>query len=297
MFDLLKISRETPNVLSQSNLPIVNSFDEIVPFNFFDNDLQQRPSIAITDFDSIQPRPSTTLTDYDSVQPRPSTLPTNYKLQQRPTEVTPANEKLQQRPTEVTPANDNIAGNISEILAQSVTVNDPVEEQTYLDERTPLQKRVVAPANIIPTTSIYETYDIPDNVRQMPMNTTDGIIDITPHVQHFDVNQRDVSRISDLCEVAIPQHEEELIPTENNNRQRLLPNNNQLRNTSLQLMQPYKNIIHRGQKYIQFEDDLKFSVYFLKVSFIEIKWIKVVIKSDSIIFSSLNNFMKFNSFL
>lgn len=256
MFDLLKISRETPHVLSQSNLPIVNSFDEIGPFDYFDNDLVQRPSIAITDHDSLHPRPSITLTDYDNVQPRQSTLPTNYKLQQRPTEVTPANDKLQQRPTEVIPANDNIARNITEILAQSVTVNNPVEEQSYLDERTPLQ------ANIMPRTSIIETYDTPDDMRRMPLNTTAGITDITPHIQDFDFNPRDICGTYDLCEVAIPQHDEELIPAEKNN---------QLQNDSMiQLMQPHKNIIHRGQKYIQFEDGLKISVYFLKVRVIKI---------------------------
>ena len=215
-------------MLSQSNLPIVNYLDDIGPSNYIDNDILERPQ-----------RLSVTLPNYDSIKLRPSeTLPDNYKLQQRPTVSTPVDE--------------NIAKNHSANL-----VNDPVEGQNLLDERTALQKRGILMSH---------TYDVPDGIGRMAMNIPTAVTDISHTVQHFNVdNQQNSSRISDLNEVPIHQFEEELVPTENDNRQRLVPHINQLHSLS-KGPKPHKNIIHNGQKYIQFADDHKFSVYFLEVS-------------------------------
>ena len=147
---------------------------------------------------------------------------------------------------------------------------DHSDEQTLLDKITPFQKRDITSKNIFATTRISNIYDEPEGIRRMTMNTSNQIADISQHFEHYNVdNQRNASRFSDLCEVQIPQYEEELVSTENMNRQRFVPRINELPSSQV-LKPPGKDIIYRGQKYIQFENGLKLSIYFLEVGFIKI---------------------------
>ena len=221
--------------------------------------------------------------DYDNRQPRiSSTLPINYKLQQQPSVSTPADD---------IPA-ENITGNIT----QRKTVHSPVEEQNQLEETTAVQKRGINSTNVVPATSISNTFEVPDGIRRMTMNTPTGIPDMSYNIQQFNVDkQQNASRISDLCEVPIPWFDEDLAPTENNNRQRLPCQTNQLPNISKKL-KPHKEIIHKGQRFVQFGDGQKFSVYFLEVNFMRILFIRPF-SNLCLIFSSRSYSIKFNNFL
>ncbi|CAO1405892.1 unnamed protein product [Diamesa tonsa] len=251
-FDLLKISKENPQ---QQNLPTINYFDDDELFNPNDNDIQERPAEPVQDFDSIQQRPSVPMQNLNTMQPpRSSTLPLNYKLQEQLSVSTPAEEI----------AAENITSNVT----QRITVRSPVEVQNELEERSAEQNLGKTPTNLVPATSISITYDAPDVIRRMTMNTPTGIPDMSYNFQQFKIdNQQNASRISELNEVPIPPIDEDLAPAENYNRQRLPSYTNQQPN-NLQKLKPHKKIIHQGQRFVQFEDGQKFSVYFLELTFL-----------------------------
>lgn len=253
-FDLLKISKENPNIQSQSNLPIINNYSDTRLINPIDNDIQERPLETIQDYDNIRPRPSVAIQDDDNIQLQRTVAIQDYDI-------------IQPR-TSATPADDNVAKHISDNLPQRNTIHSPVEEQNQFDERTGLQNRVTTPTNPIPGTSMSNAFDPVDGIRRITMNTPTGILNTS--YQRFDLDkQQNISRISDLCEVPTPQFGEDIVPIENNDRQRFPSPTNQLLNTSKKL-KPHKDIIHQGKQYVQFANGHKFSVYFLEVSWIKI---------------------------